>query len=93
MIKDKIMSITVNNLDEIEVKKILKTCPKIIQQYVKALTDSIERKDALANRAIAKLKLFNGIENIEEYATFCVESDRQGFPLLKYNDWVNEFKL
>jgi len=39
-----------------------------------------------------KLKSVENIKIIEEYALFCVESDRQKLPLLKYNDWINHFK-
>lgn len=39
-----------------------------------------------------KLKSVENINNIEEYARFCVESDRQKLPLLRYNDWISRFK-
>ena len=28
--------------------------------------------------------------NVEEYAAFCVKCDREGLPLLKYDDWNSE---
>ena len=86
------MSIQVKSLDEFEAKKVLKTCPKIIQEYVKSLINSVECRGAIMQKAISKLKAFEDIKHIEEYAIFCVESDRQKLPLLKYNDWINQFK-
>lgn len=86
------MSIQVKSLDEFEAKRVLKTCPKIIQQYVKSLIDSVESRGFIMQKALSKLKKFEDIKNIEEYASFCVECDRNGLPLLKYNDWINQFK-
>jgi hypothetical protein len=87
------MSITVKSLDEFEAKEVLKTCPKIIQQYVKSLINSVECRGAIMQKAVSKLKAFEDIKHIEEYAYFCVECDRNGLPLLKYNDWINQYKL
>jgi hypothetical protein len=51
-----------------------------------------ERK-RLCYHKYKKLKSVENIKSIEEYAMFCVESDRRKMPLLKYNDWINQFKL
>jgi len=42
--------------DEFKAKEVLKTCPKIIRDYVKLLKESNDRKQELLNRAISKLK-------------------------------------
>ena len=50
------MSIQVKALDEFKAKEVLKTCPKIIRDYVKALKSANERSHQTTNKAIAKIR-------------------------------------
>jgi hypothetical protein len=44
------MSIQVNNIDEFDMKKLVKECPKKVQQYVKSLNDFIENSGNLRDK-------------------------------------------
>jgi len=50
------MSITVKALDAYKAKKVLKTCPKIVRDYVKALQSAVEGSQRTTQIAIAKIK-------------------------------------
>ena len=50
------MSIQVKALDEYKAKEVLKTCPKIIRDYVKALKSAIESSQQTTNKAITKIR-------------------------------------
>ena len=50
------MSVQVKSLDEHKAKEVLKTCPKIIKDYVKALKSAIEGSQNTTNKAISKIK-------------------------------------
>jgi len=51
--------LTVKSIDVIEVKKVLKTCPKIIQDYVTSLEHLYEGQKQLTQKAIANLRNLN----------------------------------
>ena len=44
------MSIVVKNIDEFEIKKLLKECPKPIQSYVKSLNEFIDNSGNLRDK-------------------------------------------
>ena len=48
-----------NNLNEYKAKDILKTCPKIIKDYVKALKSAIEGSQRTTQNAISKIKVLD----------------------------------
>lgn len=50
------MSIKVNCFDEWEAEKVLKTCPKIVRDYVKLLKGSRDRWKDITKQAIKKLR-------------------------------------
>jgi len=50
------MSIQVKALNEYKAKEVLKTCPKIIRDYVKALKSSIESNQQTTSKAITKIR-------------------------------------
>jgi intergrase/recombinase len=50
------MSIQVRALNEYKAKEVLKTCPKIIRDYVKALKSSIESSQQTTSKAITKIR-------------------------------------
>jgi|694.fasta_scaffold116882_3 hypothetical protein len=49
------MSITVKSIDEFQMKKLLKDCPKEIQQYVKALKSFIDNSANLRDKQTRKI--------------------------------------
>jgi len=50
------MSIQVKALNEFKAKEVLKTCPKIIRDYVKALKSAIESSQQTTSKAITKIR-------------------------------------
>jgi len=50
------MSIQVKALNEYRAKEVLKTCPKIIRDYVKALKSAIESSQQTTSKAITKIR-------------------------------------
>ena len=50
------MSIVVKTIDTQQAKSELKKCPKIVQDYVRALEGVYEMNRATLNKAIAKLR-------------------------------------
>ena len=48
-----------NNLNEYKAKDVLKTCPKIIKDYVKALKSAIEGSQRTTQNAISKIKVLD----------------------------------
>ena len=86
----------VNNTRVDKRDKMCKTCRSA--KVMSLLNEKLKDKDfhekekerkRLSYHKHKKLKSVENIKNIEEYAIFCVESDRQNLPLLKYNDWLN----
>ena len=49
------MSIQVKSIDEFQMKKLLKDCPKQIQQYVKALKSFIDNSGNLRDKQTKKI--------------------------------------
>ena len=50
------MSITVQTFNEEKAKEVLKTCPKIVQEYVKLLKKAIEGQERVTSIAIARIR-------------------------------------
>ncbi len=50
------MSIVVSSIDEHQVNRLLKDCPKDVQNYVKALKGALSRQKLLTDKAIKSLK-------------------------------------
>jgi tRNA(Ser,Leu) C12 N-acetylase TAN1 len=54
----------------------------------------LSREDEEINDAIDDcIEIFNRyllkkLSKVEEYATFCIECDRRGLPLITFNDWL-----
>ena len=60
------MSIHVKSIDEFHMKKLLKDCPKEIQQYVKALKSFIDNSGNLRDKQTKKiLEQANEIKMLE----------------------------
>lgn len=50
------MSIQVESFDDRKAEEVVKTCPKIVQDYIKLLKQSKDRWEDLTQKAIKKLK-------------------------------------
>jgi hypothetical protein len=50
------MSIQVKSVDVYAVKKELKNCPLKVRQYVKALEESMDRKQELIDKCVGKIR-------------------------------------
>jgi len=49
-------NVTVNSVDIQQVKKLLKDCPKDVQQYVKALENLSESNGELIKKCVSKIR-------------------------------------
>lgn len=67
---------TVKTIDEYKVKELLKSCPKQVRDYVKALQGVIEAKNETNNRLLKALKTAKSNESVKTF--YCAESRNTG---------------
>lgn len=86
---------TVKPLDENKAKEALKSCPKIVKDYVKALNDVIRSQGEVQVKAIQKIRELsknNSDQRLVDLLNFCFDNSIDPWNNETNKDIVRKFK-
>ena len=64
------------------------TTPISVLRYITELESKVNNVALDDCIEIFNRYLLKKLSKVEEYATFCIECDRRGLPLITFNDWL-----